>query len=70
MADITHYPESQQVLAKLVDDFGIEGLFDGLIHICREQAEHSRTALADDFAARLWDLDAALLKGAQSGLRH
>lgn len=70
MADITLHPSSLHTLEVLVENFGLEGLLAGLTHICNEKARHSRTELADDYDAKLWERDAATLMLAQSRLHR
>lgn len=70
MADITLHPSSLQALEVLVENFGLEGLVSGLIHICEEKAKHSRTDLADDYDAKLWERDSATLVFAQTRLHR
>ena len=70
MADITLHPDSQRTLEVLVENFGLEGLVGGLIHVCNEKAEHSRTTLADDYDASLWERDAATVMHAQTRLHR
>jgi len=70
MADISLHPESLRALEVLVENFGLEGLVMGLVHICNEKAEHSRTKLADDYEARLWERDSMTLLGAQTRLHR
>ena len=70
MADITLHPDSLRELEVLVENFGLEGLVAGLVHICRERASHSQTSLADNFDAKLWDRDGNTLAQVQNRLHH
>lgn len=70
MADISLHPESLRALEDLVTNFGLEGLVMGLVHICNERVEHSRTKLVDDYEATLWERDATTLLQAQTRLHR